>query len=113
MEPTPPQPAKEASPKDLQDLVKAKDARIRELEGKLAAVEREKDEIIDNFQTSTEVLLERIKELEAASFGARPQTANVLERIGTHSTRFTHTTRTGRNRSSEAEPSLRGRYPQC
>ena len=68
--------------KEVQELLNKKDARIRELEDKVKATEKERDDMIDNFQTSTEVLLERIKELESISLGARPQTANILQRIG-------------------------------
>ncbi len=70
-------------PVEIQELIAKKDQRIRELEAKVAALEKEKEDIVDNFQTSTEVLLERIKELESVSLGARPQTANILARIGT------------------------------
>jgi len=69
-------------PKEIQDLIDRKDARIKELETKVAALEKEKEDIVDNFQTSTEVLLERIKDLETSALGARPQTANILARIG-------------------------------
>ena len=69
-------------PKEIQELIAKKDQRIKELEEKVTALEKEKDDIVDNFQTSTEVLLDRIKELEAVSLGARPQTANILQRIG-------------------------------
>ena len=69
-------------PKEMQELINKKDAKIKELEEKVETLEKEKDEIIDNFQISTEVLVERIKELESASLGARPQTASILKRIG-------------------------------
>ena len=42
--------------------------------------------MIDNFKLSSSVLLERLKDLEAQSSlmmgGERPQTANVLSKIG-------------------------------
>ena len=71
-------------PKEIQEFINKKDARIKELEEKLAATEKEKDEIVDNFHVTTGALLERIKDLESISLGARPQTANILNRIGTH-----------------------------
>ena len=66
----------------VQEMVEKRDVRIKELEKRVAELEKEKDEIVDNFQVSTEVLVERIKELESVSLGARPQTANILKRIG-------------------------------
>ena len=68
--------------KEIQELITKKDIEIKDLEEKIAAAQKENQSIIDNFQTSTEILLERIKELETTSIGARPQTANILARIG-------------------------------
>eukprot|EP00826_Nyctotherus_ovalis_P045087 TRINITY_DN493_c0_g1_i2.p1 TRINITY_DN493_c0_g1~~TRINITY_DN493_c0_g1_i2.p1 ORF type:complete len:292 (-),score=92.36 TRINITY_DN493_c0_g1_i2:92-967(-) len=73
----------ENTPTEIQKLLLKKDQQIKELEEKIAIAQQENQSIIDNFQTSTDVLLERIKELEATSIGDRPQTANILARIGT------------------------------
>lgn len=54
------------------------------LKEKLEEAETEKTEMIENFRVSSSVLLERIKELESVNLGARPQTANILKRIGFH-----------------------------
>lgn len=67
--------------KELQAILAAKDQEVQKLTVKFEELEKEKEDIIDNFQESTEVLMERIKELEAVSLGARPQTANILKRI--------------------------------
>jgi len=68
-------------PQEIHNLIQKKDKRIEELKMQLGALEDENTKIIDNFQASTEVLLNRIKELEEVSLGARPQTANILNRI--------------------------------
>jgi hypothetical protein len=56
------------------------------LNQKIDRIEREKQDMIDNFKLSSSVLLERLKDLEAQSSlmmgGERPQTANVLSKIG-------------------------------
>lgn len=49
-------------------------------------LEREKQDMIDNFKLSSSVLLERLKDLEAQTsgfmgMGERPQTASVLSKI--------------------------------
>jgi hypothetical protein len=61
--------------KQLQDT-------INDLTQRVAQIEKEKEEIIDNFQVSTNVLLEKIKDLEAANLGSRPQTALILKKLG-------------------------------
>lgn len=75
-------PRTDTLPQEVQDLIKRKDERIRELEERMAALEKEKEDMAENFQSGSNVLLERIKELESSTLGARPQTANILERIG-------------------------------
>ena len=59
---------------------------ISYLSQKIKTFVSEKDYLIDNFKTTTGMLLERLKDLEAQSdpvqFGHdRPQTANVLGKI--------------------------------
>lgn len=56
---------------------------VRRLRTKIAALEREKDDMAEDFRNTTKILLNRIKELEAELSGAqtRPQTAAVIERI--------------------------------
>lgn len=56
---------------------------VRRLRSKVASLEREKDDMVDNFRTTTKILLERIKELEGelSHSQTRPQTAAVIDRI--------------------------------
>lgn len=56
---------------------------VRRLRSKVASLEREKDDMVDNFRTTTKILLERIKELEGElnHSQTRPQTAAVIDRI--------------------------------
>ena len=55
---------------------------IAYLNQKIVRIEQEKQDMIDNFKLSSSVLLERLKDLE------RPQTANVLSKIGKHRVNF-------------------------
>ena len=57
---------------------------------KIVRIEQEKQDMIDNFKLSSSVLLERLKDLEAQTsmIGERPQTANVLSKIGKHRVNF-------------------------
>lgn len=59
---------------------------VQRLKGKVSRMERERDDMVDNFRTTTQILLNRIKELEAevAQGQSRPNTAAVVERIEGH-----------------------------
>lgn len=57
---------------------------VRRLRHKVRVLEGEKDDMVDNFRSTTQILLNRIKDLEAercATGESRPQTAAVIERI--------------------------------
>jgi len=56
---------------------------VKRLRCKVQTMEREKDQMIDDFRVTTQALLERIKELEmeVTHASSRPQTAAILERI--------------------------------
>lgn len=56
---------------------------VKRLRSKVEALEREKDDMVDNFRNTTQILINRIKELEGqlSESQSRPQTAVVIERI--------------------------------
>ncbi|CAK9075851.1 unnamed protein product, partial [Durusdinium trenchii] len=55
---------------------------VKRLRSKVQSLQREKDDMVDNFRSTTQILLNRIKELEADdAHDARPQTAAVIDRI--------------------------------
>lgn len=56
---------------------------VKRLRTKIAALEQEKDDIIDNFRDTSKILLSRIKELESelSDTKSRPATAAVIDRI--------------------------------
>eukprot|EP00931_Biecheleriopsis_adriatica_P075067 TRINITY_DN49015_c0_g1_i1.p1 TRINITY_DN49015_c0_g1~~TRINITY_DN49015_c0_g1_i1.p1 ORF type:complete len:449 (+),score=99.09 TRINITY_DN49015_c0_g1_i1:58-1347(+) len=55
---------------------------VRRLRAKVQSLQREKDDMVDNFRSTTQILLNRLKELEARDDSqSRPQTAAVIERI--------------------------------
>jgi len=53
---------------------------VRRLRAKVEALEREKEDMAEDFRSTTKILLNRIKELEGDA-SSRPQTAAVIERI--------------------------------
>ncbi|CAL1134840.1 unnamed protein product [Cladocopium goreaui] len=54
---------------------------VKRLRSKVQSLQREKDDMVDNFRSTTQILLNRIKELEAGDAPSRPQTAAVIDRI--------------------------------
>lgn len=64
-------------------MIDAQKREISYLTEKIERLEKEKQDMIDNFKLSSSVLLERLKDLEAQTsmIGERPQTANVLSKI--------------------------------
>lgn len=70
---------------EMLQIIEKQKEEIRYLKEKLRLNEAEKEQIIENFQVSTSVLLERLKDFEAeklSSASERPQTATVLSKIG-------------------------------
>lgn len=59
-------------------LIHEKDALIDELRTEVRRMIDEREDMIDSFKISTNVLIERLKDLESQKTGYRPQTANVL-----------------------------------
>ena len=68
----------ESSIEDLKRQLKEKDDIIRELEDVIEYMKKEKDEMIDHFKISTNILIERMKHEEEKRTGIRPQTAQLL-----------------------------------
>ena len=64
------------------DLVSIANNKFHELTFKIKELRVSKEELMENFTMSTHVLLERLKELESVSIGQRPQTANILKKLG-------------------------------
>lgn len=68
---------------ELLQIIESQKREIKYLNQKVERIEKEKQDMIDNFKLSSSVLLERLKDLEAQSsmIGERPQTANVLSKL--------------------------------
>ena len=68
---------------ELKEVIESQKREIKYLNEKIQRLDKEKQDMIENFKLSSSVLLERIKDLEAQSsmIGERPQTANVLSKI--------------------------------
>ena len=73
----------EMSKEELYQVIESQKKEIKYLNQRIGQLEREKEDMIDNFKLSSTVLLERLKDLEASGslLGERPQTASVLSKI--------------------------------
>jgi len=75
----------EMSKEELYQVIESQKKEIKYLNQRIGQLEREKEDMIDNFKLSSTVLLERLKDLEASASGSllgeRPQTASVLSKI--------------------------------
>jgi hypothetical protein len=61
-------------------MLRGKDRQIVNLEAAMEVKEQEIDEMVENFNISTNILLERIKNMEEEYVGVRPQTAMILDK---------------------------------
>lgn len=63
---------------ELKDLLREKDTLIKALEARVTELETQNQQITEQFATSTNFLIERLKREEEAKTGKRPQTATLL-----------------------------------
>lgn len=67
---------------DLNLLIAQKDSEILRLKAEIESLKQESEVMVESFRISSDMLLERLKDLESVNFaGERPQTAQVLGRI--------------------------------
>ena len=64
--------------REKDEVIQERDATIEELRAEVRRMIEEREDMIDSFKVSTNVLIERLKDLESQKTGYRPQTANVL-----------------------------------
>lgn len=66
---------------DKKAIIDFKNSQIRKYKQYIGSLEKEKQDLIENFKETTNVLLDKIKELEEKNFGERPQTAMIMDGI--------------------------------
>lgn len=67
--------------KTKEEIIQYKNSQIMELKSYIASLEQEKDDLIDNFKDTTNLLLEKIKDLEANKTGFRPETPMITKNL--------------------------------
>jgi len=66
---------------DGKNIVLIKNKEIDKLKTYIKELEQEKEDLFVNFKTTTNILLDRIKELETNKTGQRPVTAKIIENL--------------------------------
>lgn len=67
--------------KTKEEIIEYKNSKMRELKAYIASLEQEKDDLIDNFKDTTNLLLEKIKDLESKTLGFRPETPMIAKNL--------------------------------
>jgi hypothetical protein len=70
---------------DKYQIIDFKNYQITKLKAYIHSLEKEKEDLIENFKTTTNILLEKIKDLENKNYGKRPDTAVIMDKIKTGS----------------------------
>ncbi len=74
-------PYEELLKMEKNEILDFKDYQIKKYKAYINSLEQEKQDLIENFKDTTNILLEKIKELEEKKYGERPQTAVIMNEI--------------------------------
>ncbi len=74
-------PDKELLLLDKQEIIDHKNYQIQKLKAYIVSLEKEKEDLINNYKETTNFLLEKIKQDEFNEIGIRPQTAQIVDNI--------------------------------
>ena len=64
-----------------EEIINYKNYQILKLKAYIASLEKEKEDLINNYNITSETLLEKIKQLEYQKTGARPETPSIINSI--------------------------------
>ena len=64
-----------------EEIITYKNIQISQLKSYITSLEKEKEDLINNFKITTDTLIERIKQIEFNNQGIRPQTACIIKEI--------------------------------
>jgi len=67
-----------------EEIITYKNIKISQLKSYINSLEKEKEDLINNFKITTDTLIEKIKQIEYKSQGIRPQTACIIKDINTN-----------------------------
>lgn len=64
-----------------EEIITYKNIQISQLKSYINSLEKEKEDLISNFKTTTDALIEKIKQIEYNSIGIRPQTSYIVKEM--------------------------------
>ena len=64
-----------------EEIITYKNIQISQLRSYINSLEKEKEDLINNFKITTDTLIEKIKQIEFNCQGIRPQTAHIIKDI--------------------------------
>ena len=67
-----------------EEIITYKNIQISQLKSYINSLEKEKQDLIDNFKITTDTLIEKIKQIEFNTQGIRPQTACIIKDINSN-----------------------------
>lgn len=85
---------------DKGEIINFKNYQVIKLKEYIASLEKEKEDLINEYKQTTEALLNRIKEIEFSHYGIRPETAKITKYMKT-------------NNSNNSKPEIKQRCPNC
>ena len=70
-----------------EEIITYKNIQISQLKSYINSLEKEKEDLINNFKITTDTLIEKIKQIEFNCQGIRPQTAHIIKDINVNKKR--------------------------
>ena len=67
-----------------EEIITYKNIQISQLKSYINSLEKEKEDLINNFKITTDTLIEKIKQIEFNTQGIRPQTASIIKDINSN-----------------------------
>lgn len=67
-----------------EEIITYKNIKISQLKSYINSLEKEKEDLINNFKVTTDTLIEKIKQIEYNRQGVRPQTARIIKDINSN-----------------------------
>ena len=69
-----------------EEIITYKNIQISQLKSYINSLEKEKEDLINNFKITTDTLIEKIKQMEFTHQGLRPQTARIIKDLNNNQT---------------------------
>jgi hypothetical protein len=101
-----------------EEIITYKNIQISQLKSYINSLEKEKEDLINNFKITTDSLIEKIKQMEFTHQGLRPQTARIIKDLNNNQTNSNKNYNqkdiiNGENNENNYNNKQRQRCPNC